>query len=280
MNETSGSRWWLVGVVGVVIGFAVGFLAAPEPSRGNPQMRGLDANLWMQTSGEYRACCLQTYRFAMERLVEKLRALPKDGRPSAVIMDLDETVLDNAGYQTWLFQNRQSYSDASWKRWERDHGDEVTLVPGALDFIGLAKDSGVRVVYVSNRFEENREATKRTLARLGIDTTDSDERLLLTTGASDKTVRRRQVIDRFRVLMLFGDNLRDFAEEFRAAKVPADDVAGQNRGITERFKRVDECRSHWGNDWIILPNPGYGEWTKLIGSRLGQNLRATKMTES
>jgi acid phosphatase len=280
MTQTSGSQWWLPGVIGVAIGFAAGYLAAPEAPRPNPQTRGIDATLWMQTSGEYRACCLQTYRFAMERLTEKLHAHPKGARAPAIIMDLDETVIDNAAYQTWLIQNHEKYSDSSWSRWEKDHGDEVTLVPGALDFIGLAERSGVRVVYISNRTEENRAATTRTLDRLKIDTTAINDRLLLTTGPSDKTARRRHVLDHYRVLMLLGDSLRDFAEEFRAAKVDARDAAGQNRGIADRLRQVDEHREFWGNDWIVLPNPAYGEWTRLIGERPVENMRQTKMKGS
>jgi 5'-nucleotidase (lipoprotein e(P4) family) len=277
MTATNGSRWWLPGAAGVLVGFAIGYHAAPEPARPNPQERGLDAITWMQTSGEYRACCLQTYRFALERLIEKHRVLPKDGRTPAIIMDLDETVLDNSGYETWLFQHGTVYSDDSWKRWEKDHGDDVALVPGALDLIRGAEQMGVRVVFISNRFEENRDATTRTLHRLGIDTQDIDERLLLTTGSSDKTARRKQIFDRCRVLMLFGDNLRDFSEEFKAAKVDPGDTAGQNRVMAARLKQVDDHRSQWGSDWIVLPNPVYGEWTKLIGKRPGENMRQTKM---
>jgi acid phosphatase len=277
MTDTNGSRCWLIGTTGVLIGIAIGYHAAPDLPRPTPQLRSLDAILWMQTAGEYRACCLQTYRFALEKLIEKHRALPRDGRTPAIIMDLDETVFDNSGYETWLFQQGTVYSDESWKRWERDHGDEVALVPGALDLIRWADGNGIRVVFVTNRFEENRDATTRTLRRLGIDTRDIEQRLLMTTGSSDKSSRRKQVFDRYRVLMLFGDNLRDFSEQFRAAKVDATDTAGQNRAIAERLKQVDDNRSHWGNDWIVLPNPAYGEWTKLIGSRPVENMRPTRM---
>ncbi len=277
MSILHGSRWWLACVVGVLVGFAIRYYTAPESARPNPQQCGLDAILWMQTSGEYRACCLQTYRLALERLIKKHRVLPKDGEPPAIIMDLDETVLDNSGYETWLFQHGEVYSDASFKRWERDHGDEVTLVPGALDLIRGAQGAGVRVIFISNRFVENRDATTQTLRRLGIDTEDIAERLLLPIATSDKTARRKQIFDRYRVLMLFGDNLRDFSEEFRAPKVDPGNVAEQNRAIAERLKQVDEHRSHWGTDWIILPNPVYGEWTKLIGTRPGENMRQTEM---
>jgi acid phosphatase len=277
MIETNGSRCWLAGTVGVLVGFAIGYHAAPEPARPNPQERGLDAISWMQTSGEYRACCLQTYRLALERLIEKYRILPDDGKVPAIIMDLDETVLDNSGYETWLFQHGTVYSNESWKRWERKHGDEVTLIPGALDLIRWADGNGLRVIFISNRFEENRDATTRTLSRLGIGTKDIAHRLLLTTGPSDKSARRKLIFDRYRVLMLFGDNLRDFSEQLRAAKVDPADTAGQNRAIAERLKQVDDRRSHWGNDWIVLPNPVYGEWTKLIGTRPAENMRPTKM---
>jgi acid phosphatase len=277
MTNTNGSRWYLTGAVGVLVGIAIGYHAAPDTVRPNPQERGLDAILWVQTSGEYRACCLQTYRLALERLIEKHRILPSDGKTPAIIMDLDETVLDNSGYETWLYQHGEVYSDASWKRWERDHGDEVALIPGALDLIRWADGHGVRVFFISNRFEENRDATTRTIARLGIGTKDIDQRLMLWTGSGDKTARRKRVFDRYRVLMLFGDNLRDFSERLRADKVDADDADGQNRGIAERLKLVDDRRSHWGNDWIILPNPMYGDWTRLVGSRPGENMRRTRM---
>ena len=94
MTNANGSGW-VIGAVGLAIGLAVGYLAAPDAPPPNPQERGLDANLWMQTSGEYRACCLQTYRFAAERLRDKLKRTTPEGKPLAVVMDLDETVLDD-----------------------------------------------------------------------------------------------------------------------------------------------------------------------------------------
>jgi acid phosphatase len=245
--------------------------------RPNPQERSLDASLWMQTSGEYRACCLQAYRLGWERLQKKLQNRPKEDKPPAVIMDLDETVLDNSAYQSWLYQSAQEYSDESWQLWER-HPEQVTLVPGAFDFIEKVEQAGVTVVYLSNRFEEHRAETIAALRHLKINTKNIEKRLLLTKGPGDKTARRKKVAESYRVLMLFGDNLRDFNEVFKAAKVDPDDGAGQNKAIAERLRKVDEYREHWGDDWIILPNPVYGEWTKLVGSQPAANLRP-KMRE-
>jgi acid phosphatase len=278
MTKPIGS-WALAGVLGLALGLVIGYTAAPEGSPPNPMERNLDASLWLQTSGEYRASCLQAYRLAGQRLREKLDALPKGGKPPAVVMDLDETVLDNSGYGVWLIRAGQVYTDESWKVWEREHYRDVELVPGAGDFIAAAGRAGVAVVYVSNRSEENRPYTVKALAHLGVDTKDINRRLLLTTGLGDKTARRKQAENEYRVLLLFGDNLRDFDESFKAPRLKADDVAGQNRAISERLRKVDAHRRRWGDDWIVLPNPTYGEWTKLAGSRPEENLRRSSLKE-
>jgi acid phosphatase len=260
----------------LLIGYGAGLENGPRP---NPSERNLDASLWLQTAGEYRALCLQTYRMAGEHLLRKRAALPKgDARP-AVIMDLDETVLDNSPFQTWLYLNRLAYSDAYWEMWESKHDSEVTLVPGALDFIRLAEGAGVTVVYISNRVEKYRANAIRAMRRLGLNTQDIDRRLLLKTNGSDKTARRKQVEQDYRVLMLLGDNLRDFSEEFKAPRVTGDDVKAQNAAIADRLRQVDFRRARFGDDWIVLPNPTYGEWLNLIGRRPGENLRPTTMKE-
>jgi acid phosphatase len=103
--------------------------------------------------------------------------------------------------------------------------------------------------------------------------------LLAGPGETDKTKRRQQVARDYRVLMLFGDNLRDFDEKFRTPSIPPDDETAENQASEERLKTVKESRSHWGNDWIILPNPVYGEWEKLIGARPLENLCPTTMRQ-
>jgi 5'-nucleotidase (lipoprotein e(P4) family) len=278
MTNANGS--WMIGVLGLVIGLAVGHLAAPEETPANPQERGLDANLWMQTSGEYRACCLQAYNLAQEKLRQKLKTLPKEGKPAAVVMDLDETVFDNGGYETWLLRSGKAFTLASWKEWEKNHYQDVRLVPGAREFIESTEKAKlpVTVVYISNRTEENRAYTIKALEHVKLDTENINQRLLLDTGTADKTDRRKEVAAKYRVLMLFGDNLRDFSEVFKAPKVDPSDVVGQNKAIAQRKQKVDQYQARWGDDWIILPNPAYGEWTKLVGSRPLDNLRP-KMKE-
>lgn len=269
MTDGNGARTWAIAGVALAIGLVVGYLAGRSegPPPVNPQLRALDADLWMQTSAEYHACCLQTYRFAGERLASKLARLPKDGLSPAVIMDLDETVLDNSPFQTWLAVHSLDYGDNLWERYEKDCPDQVRLVPGALSFIRNAENAGLTVVYVSNRLAKLGDSTRQALAHLGISTKDFDARFLGSTTTSDKTARRDRVRERYRVVMLVGDNLRDFSEMFRAPEVQPDDVAGLKKAIANRIATVDREKSHFGDDWIILPNPCYGEWTKLQGNQ-------------
>src|SRR5205085_1146217 len=99
---TSNGRGLLLGIGGLVLGLLVGYVVGRENGpRQGPSERNLDASLWLQTAGEYRALCLQTYRTAGEHLLRKRAAQPKGDAPPAVIMDLDETVLDNSPFQTW-----------------------------------------------------------------------------------------------------------------------------------------------------------------------------------
>lgn len=270
-------------VVGLMVGLGLGSTgtavwgqreAAPSP---NPQERTLDANLFVQTSAEYVACCLQTYAWAGERLRQRLVALPPSERPPAVILDLDETVLDNAGFQSFLDREGKSYEQSLWNRWEREFPTETRLVPGAKAFIEEAERAGVTVVYISNRTD--REATVAALRHNGLSVEGIADRLLLRTDSSDKTARRRAIEERYRVLLLVGDNLRDFSETFVTPKLqPEADFDTRQAAIAARRTTVERQAYRFGTDWFILPNPVYGEWQVPLGSAPRRFLRPTAMT--
>jgi acid phosphatase len=239
----------------------------------NPQERALDANLYMQTAAEYRACCLQAYRLATDRLHARAGQI---SRP-AVVLDLDETVLDNSPFQTFLYRYGLNFSDALWDDWEKNHPDEVRLVPGAKDFIAAAEKAGVTVFFVSNRSEKYRASTVAALTRLGLNVANIEQRLFLQTDTSDKTARFKRTKGTHNVVLFLGDNLRDFSNEFAAPPLDKDDPDAQNRAIARRYDQVDKHRARWGDDWIILPNPVYGEWQRLPGNRPLDNLRPSTM---
>jgi acid phosphatase len=269
---------WQVGVVGLLAGWATApALWRPAPAADAPQAmpafkaesparRGLDANLYMQTAAEYRACCYQAYNLAtarLELLLKKYAEKGGDRPPPAVVLDLDETVLDNAGFQAMLARSGLAFDQRLWEVWERDHGDSVGLIPGAKAFIDRAKELGVAVVYISNRGDRQRDKTLAVLKRLGIDVPEDRVKLLKDEKNSDKTGRRKEASEAFGVLLWLGDNLRDFDEQFKYA--PPGPGGSAANAIKERKEKVDKTRDKWGREWVILPNPGYGEWTKAFG---------------
>jgi 5'-nucleotidase (lipoprotein e(P4) family) len=261
----------------VVAGRPVGADEAPVPrvvTREAPPNRSLDANLWMQVSAEYRACCHQAYNLARRRLVEKLRDIPPGGwaKPPAVVLDLDETVLDNSAFQTRLARNGLAFDEKTWEDWEKTGFPHVRLVPGAKAFIDDAKRLGVRIVYITNRKQkqEFRDGTLNALELLGVEVAGRD--LLGAETTSDKTERRADVEKRYTILLFIGDNLRDFHEgDFRSTidntrpGKGSDDPARRRDAVRQRAMAVDRCSDLFGREWIILPNPAYGEWTKVLG---------------
>lgn len=237
---------------------------APAPFKAEePANRGLDANLYMQTSAEYRACCYQAYNLATLRLREAVEA-NKGPAKLAVVMDLDETVLDNGGFQAMQLRSNLAYDQRLWDMWEKEGADQVGLIPGAKDFILEARKLGVTVVYITNRNEKFRDSTKSILKRLEIDVKD-DGQLLLSDKTSDKTERRKQVEGKYSVALYLGDNLRDFDEVFRSRKLDKPTPEDLETAIRERKETTDKYRDVWGKKWIVIPNPAYGEWTKPLG---------------
>ncbi len=262
-------------VAGLTLGLGLGLTGTAAlgqretTQRLNPQERTLDANLFVQTSAEYVACCLQAYAWASERLRQRLAAAPPSERPPAVIMDLDETVLDNAGFQSFLDRESKPYESAAWNRWERDFPTEMRLVPGAKGFIEEAERAGVTVFYISNRVLS--EPTITALRHNGLSTENIGERLLLQTDTADKTARRKAVEEKYRVLLYVGDNLRDFSEIFVTPALAPPEAIAARRALVERYAY------RFGADWLILPNPVYGEWKTPLGNEPRRFLRPTKM---
>ena len=253
-----------------------GSVGAPPPV----SLRTLYSNVYLQTSAEYRACCLGIYAAAAYRLEELLEDLEPEPACPAVVMDLDMTVLDVSSFQTYLYVNGLEYTPELWVEYERDGMESVRLVPGAKRFIERAEALGVTVVYLSNRNEVTREFTVAALERLGVDVEGIEERIYLkpTGASSDKSPRRDALAARHNVLVCLGDNLRDFSEIFKPARLLEDATAEDyRRAIEDRAAAADDAACHWGVDWFVLPNPIYGEWEKLVSPTAEEILQPSFM---
>lgn len=202
------------------------------------------ATLWMQTSAEYRALCYQTFNLARLNL-QAFLSYYKGQKSVAVIVDADDTVIDNSAYEAFLIGNNFGYSSKTWNAWM--DAAQAEAVPGALTFLNFAKQQGVEIFYVTNRKMVGYEGTAKNLTELGFPYVDK-QHLLVRTDTSDKQPRREMIMSDFEVAFLMGDNLNDFESVFA------------QKSIAERFALVDESKAKWGGKFIVLPNPTYGEW--------------------
>ena len=206
------------------------------------------ATVWFQKSAENRAIFYQTFQFAKMMLDKNLKEI-KSKKPKAIITDIDETVVDNSAYNARLIDQAMLYANDTWDVWETEK--KAKAMPGAVDFCNYAKSKKVEVFYVSNRSKKNVDATIENMKSLGFPYVDK-EHMLFKTESSDKTARRNEVSETYEVVLLMGDNLRDF-----------DEIFGK-RGEDLGFKTVDDHKSEFGKKFIVFPNPMYGEWEKSI----------------
>lgn len=260
----AGTTLFALALVGTIYQLRAGAQIAPATYvLESPRARNLDASLYIQTSAEYRASCYQAYNLAALRLKQFYDCRGQNARPAAVIMDLDETVLDNAGFQASQLRSGLAFDARLWNNWEEKHSSHLGLVPGARRFILDATKMGVAVIYVSNRSDALIQHTKEALDRFKLPVVDDG--LLLNTGSNDKSARFQQVKAKYDVLLMIGDNLRDFDDQFKCPDLGDKTPEQLERAIQTRKDRVDQAENSFGERWIILPNPSYGEWTKPLG---------------
>jgi 5'-nucleotidase (lipoprotein e(P4) family) len=240
-----------------------GRLTAGQPNAMRDSHEQLTSALWFQTAAEYRVDSAAKYRAAQQILVTTLTntswtaALEQTDDasklPAAVIMDLDETVLDNSRFQGQLVLDRTNYTDALWAEWVAKF--DAAAIPGALDFISRAQALGVKVIFVTNRTRDEETHTRMNLAKLGI-TLPKDEDTVLTKAekpdwGSDKTSRRSYLAQRYRIVMLVGDDLGDF-------------IGGARATPEKRIEMAEKHQSYWGERWVLLNNPSYGSWDSAL----------------
>jgi 5'-nucleotidase (lipoprotein e(P4) family) len=254
MKIVRGKIYWKF-VVMIVAGFiaACGSIQTKEQVSESYTTQDLNeqlvmATLWMQTSAEFRATCYQAFNLARMNLDAFLGSYSAS-KPVAVIVDADETVIDNSAYEAFLIGNNFGYSSKTWTPWMA--AAQAEAIPGAVDFLNYAKDKGVDIFYVTNRKMVGYDGTEKNLKALGFPFVDK-KHLLLRTDTSDKQTRRDIVAKDYEVAFLMGDNLNDFLSVFR------------KKSIADRFSETDKIKDMWGKKFIMLPNPTYGEWEGAI----------------
>jgi acid phosphatase len=267
-----------------------GALASPAAAR--PAL----AEIWFQTSTECRAMAYQTYHLAemqfdrwsdiLDKREDGKAYLPGASKPVAIILDLDETVIDNSGFQAFCAKNDVGFSDDLWNAWIEFQGVNAAAGPaiaGAPELLAKVEAMGVTPIYISNRTVGQEDLTANVLKRNGISVDNLQERLLLRlpsqqetaraeqvmraagiapgsveaaqimAGEGKKEARRRQIMAKYDVIALFGDQLGDFEPFLSPPEITA-------QSFKSRKGAAEEYRKNWGTTWFVLPNPMYGYW--------------------
>ncbi len=232
----------------------------------NPGLALVNATVWVQQGAEYRAVALATFDAATRSLDAALadsswnaeEGTSDPSQPPAIIVDSDDTVFDNTLFEVRELKQGRTYDEKDWAEWVAEASGGA--VPGAAQFLAHAKSRGVTVFYITNRDVKEEEGTRQRIANLGFPL-EANLDTILTRGeraewASDKASRREFVAAQYRVLLLAGDDLNDFAN-------------ARDKSVADRFRIVEDKRSWWGTKWFMLPNPMYGSWERPITGGTG-----------
>tara|TARA_Y100000814_G_scaffold25590_1_gene16915 strand:- start:1138 stop:1788 length:651 start_codon:yes stop_codon:yes gene_type:complete len=192
---------------------------------------------WVTQSKEYKSICHQTFNTASMMLDEYLKNNKNNNL--AIVMDLDETVLDNSQYQVEINNKNETFNMQSWSAWVLR--EEAKLVPGAKKFIKKVRKNNIQLIFISNRMDARLKATKGNMKKLSI-FSKNDIFLLRKDKKDKKDVRRNEIYlskgrmkkyNKFNIIQYFGDAMGDF---------PVLD------------------NSEFGKSQFVLPNPMYGKW--------------------
>ena len=281
---------------------------------------------WQQAAAERKALCYQTYNNAarvMEaKISDKRFKRRRDGRlycecevssqgrrqyqekPVAIILDLDETVIDNGTYDSWLLfypdKFKSNSASVAFFDYQSLSPDNVQTMPGAVEFLKQCRSWGITPIYITNRDEKlHRASTLKTLRNLGLDSPTLEEELFcrdkvrnrqeseklvqerryapdslaakeLLNNASDKAGRRKQAEAKYEVIGYFGDDLYDHP-------VIVDRSAKGAEARAQREEQVRQNARHFGWDWFVLPNSVYGSWLEKSGFKAGHPQEAIEV---
>ncbi|NLA25439.1 MAG: 5'-nucleotidase, lipoprotein e(P4) family [Bacteroidales bacterium] len=206
------------------------------------------AVLWYQLSGEMQACAYQAFNIAKTALVENAQTDNSD-LPKAVVLDIDETIVDNSPFQTEMSLKHVDFQPEMWEEWSKMQ--KARALPGAVDFIEFAIEQGIEVFLVSNRMDSELDWTINNLKEIGFPELPRENYLFKTT-TSNKKERRETIMQNFSIILFVGDNLGDFSNDF------------DNRADNHAKPAVDANAELFGTKYIILPNPTYGDWEKVL----------------
>ena len=207
--------------------------------------------LWMRTSAEYRALAYQGYNVAMNAVKMAVTDPSHQRKPLAIVLDADETVVDNTKLMGESIANGNGRFDAPWWR-QAVHQGKSQAMPGAVEFLNEVHKQGVEIFYVSNRYAPvNLDVTIQNFKELGFPSVDKDH-VLLFEKDSDKQPRFDMIAKKYYVVVYMGDNAGDFP------------IGTKGKTLAERNAIIDNHKEDFGTTFVVFPNPAYGSWVSSL----------------
>lgn len=207
--------------------------------------------LWMRTSAEYRALAYQGYNVAMNAVKMAVTDPSHQRKPLAIVLDADETVVDNTKLMGESIVNGNGRFDAPWWR-QAVHQGKSQAMPGAVEFLNEVHKQGVEIFYVSNRYAPvNLDVTIQNFKELGFPSVDKDH-VLLFEKDSDKQPRFDMIAKKYYVVVYMGDNTGDFP------------IGTKGKTLAERNSIIDAHKEDFGTTFVVFPNPAYGSWVSAL----------------
>ena len=203
--------------------------------------------LWYQNAAEVDALYQQGYNVATNKLKELLKQ-PTD-KPYSIVLDIDETVLSNIPFQAKMIKDGTAFNPKLWDEWVQKA--EAKPVAGAKEFLQFADKNKVQIYYISDRTDAQVDATIKNLEAQGLPVQGRDHLMFKKEGDKSKEGRRQEVLKHTNLVMLFGDNLVDFAEF-------------STKSEADRDKMFEQLKAEFGDKFIIFPNPMYGSWESAV----------------
>jgi 5'-nucleotidase (lipoprotein e(P4) family) len=240
----------------ILAAVSAGAVRAQEPAPSDMLL----ATLWTQRAIEYKGNALTVFALARIRLDEAMAdkswtAAPVEQKgdfanlPPAVILDVDETLVDNSLYQAWMLKTNATFSIKTWN--EFCAAQVSRAIPGAVEFTKYADSKNVKVFYITNRGVETEKDTRENMQKLGFPMGGNVDTFLMQNKkegwGSAKGTRRAVVTKDYRVLLNIGDNFGDFDDRYRTSEA-------------DRMKAYEADMAYWGKQWLMLPNPTYGSF--------------------
>ncbi|MGL5646631.1 MAG: 5'-nucleotidase, lipoprotein e(P4) family [Clostridium sp.] len=200
---------------------------------------------WLENSGEAESLEYQAFNSATTSLANMIKE--PSSKPKAVILDIDETCLNNAPFQGYeLLNDNDGFDYSIWNKWV--NYAEATAIPGSVQFTQQANNDGVQIFYVSGRSQSELNATVKNLNKLGFAQANIPGHvILLPPNQSGKQPTFNQLEEKYDVVMFIGDQLTDMGSIMHG-------------NSAEEKKEVTQYEQDWGSKFIAIPDPLYGNY--------------------